>query len=469
MPRRLAASEPSTTVGIPGGGVVEERARRGSVRAERRRSATGRSATTAMPPVSPTRSCRCAVRSRRTVRVAARRLRPADAPDHRLRVGRQLRCCRRDTSGRACTCEQVGAEAIESGQQVGAARRRDADDRDHRRDADGDAERGQHRAAAPDAQADGPDRQGVDEAAAAIGRARAVEAGGIRRRPRVSAPASTVTVAVMPPPSMPVAHGDTPRERRRDVAVVGDHHDGGAAACSSSSRSMISSPVRESRLPVGSSASTIAGSPTRARAMATRWRSPPESSRRAVRRPVRQADALERRSAAARAVRPAGRRGRPARWPRCRARSARRSGGTAGTRSRCSGRARPDRRRSLWVLRSEPSMRTTPDGGPVQRADDRQQRRLPRTRRSADRHELAAARSARSIESTARTGGVPGYSLVTSMSSRTASESGPRSCRHHHDVALVHVAVDLHPTVGERAGLHPDERRCLPPRCTWTA
>ncbi len=41
---------------------------------------------------------------------------------------------------------------------------------------------------------------------------------------------------------------------------------------------MIDSPVRLSRLPVGSSASTIAGSPTRARAMATRWRSPPESA-----------------------------------------------------------------------------------------------------------------------------------------------------------------------------------------------
>ena len=32
-----------------------------------------------------------------------------------------------------------------------------------------------------------------------------------------------------------------------------------------------------SRFPVGSSASTIAGRPTSARAMAIRWRSPPES------------------------------------------------------------------------------------------------------------------------------------------------------------------------------------------------
>ena len=40
---------------------------------------------------------------------------------------------------------------------------------------------------------------------------------------------------------------------------------------------MIDAPVALSRLPVGSSARTIAGRPTSARAIATRWRSPPES------------------------------------------------------------------------------------------------------------------------------------------------------------------------------------------------
>src|SRR4051812_44854813 len=40
---------------------------------------------------------------------------------------------------------------------------------------------------------------------------------------------------------------------------------------------MIAAPLVLSRLPVGSSASTIAGRPTRARAIATRCRSPPES------------------------------------------------------------------------------------------------------------------------------------------------------------------------------------------------
>jgi hypothetical protein len=49
------------------------------------------------------------------------------------------------------------------------------------------------------------------------------------------------------------------------------------AALSSRMSSMIEAPVVLSRLPVGSSASTIDGRPTRARAIATRWRSPPES------------------------------------------------------------------------------------------------------------------------------------------------------------------------------------------------
>src|SRR3984893_14977889 len=48
--------------------------------------------------------------------------------------------------------------------------------------------------------------------------------------------------------------------------------------CKSSRRRRISSPVAESRLPVGSSPSRMGGRKTSARAMATRWRSPPESS-----------------------------------------------------------------------------------------------------------------------------------------------------------------------------------------------
>ena len=57
---------------------------------------------------------------------------------------------------------------------------------------------------------------------------------------------------------------------------------------------MISAPVRLSRLPVGSSASTSDGSPTMARAMATRWRSPPDSCAGPVVHPVPEPDPLER-------------------------------------------------------------------------------------------------------------------------------------------------------------------------------
>ena len=49
-------------------------------------------------------------------------------------------------------------------------------------------------------------------------------------------------------------------------------------SCSRANSRMMSSPVAESRLPVGSSASRIEGFMTSARAMATRWRWPPESS-----------------------------------------------------------------------------------------------------------------------------------------------------------------------------------------------
>jgi len=42
-------------------------------------------------------------------------------------------------------------------------------------------------------------------------------------------------------------------------------------------RARMDCPVAWSRFPVGSSASTMAGWPTKARAMATRWRCPPES------------------------------------------------------------------------------------------------------------------------------------------------------------------------------------------------
>ena len=64
--------------------------------------------------------------------------------------------------------------------------------------------------------------------------------------------------------------------------------------CSAWKVSRMSAPVRLSRLPVGSSASSRSGSWTMARAMATRWRSPPESCPGPVRGPVSEPDLLQR-------------------------------------------------------------------------------------------------------------------------------------------------------------------------------
>ena len=109
----------------------------------------------------------------------------------------------------------------------------------------------------------------------------------------------------------------------------------------SARRPTMASLVRLSRLPVGSSASTIAGSPTRALAMATRWRSPPDSVAGPVRRPrARGRPRPAPRAARAQPPAPRRRRRTAARRRRSPARSAARRGGTAGTRSRCAGRAR---------------------------------------------------------------------------------------------------------------------------------
>ena len=70
------------------------------------------------------------------------------------------------------------------------------------------------------------------------------------------------------------------RAALRQFGVVGDQHQ--VVCCarfSSNSRSMMRAPVVLSRLPVGSSANSRAGRVTKARAMATRCCSPPDSWR----------------------------------------------------------------------------------------------------------------------------------------------------------------------------------------------
>ena len=119
-------------------------------------------------------------------------------------------------------------------------------------------------------------------------------------------------------------------------------------------------PEAESRLPVGSSASSSAGSPTTARAIATRCFSPPDSScgRWSSRWPGRPGpaprSARRRRSAQRHARR------RAARRPRCPAPARRPPGGTAGTRTRSAGPAAPRAAGRTASATSYPSMWTVP-------------------------------------------------------------------------------------------------------------
>ena len=281
---------------------------------------------------------RCAARSPRRRCGWRRPTRPA--PMRRIMSGAVTGSSASSPNGLlpGCTCSRLVPSSVELGQQVGPARRRDADHRHHGGDADGDAERGEQRAAAAWpagrrcprrprrsqrlATAPRLDR-GADGAAARPGAVTLRHLTGPsaagRRRPVASRLTST----------------PSPRRRRDPPSRTATHRGMPAATCGSWVMSTIvdpggvqragagraiSAPVAESRLPVGSSASTIAGSPTMARAMATRWRSPPDSCGRPVRGPVAEADAGQSGRGPLAPVVGRQRRGRAARWPRCRAR-----------------------------------------------------------------------------------------------------------------------------------------------------
>ena len=79
-----------------------------------------------------------------------------------------------------------------------------------------------------------------------------------------------------------VVHMQTPREHGGDVLIVGDQHQRGAVGGKPMQELDDLLPERESRLPVGSSARMIRGRFASARAIATRWRSPPDSCWRPV-------------------------------------------------------------------------------------------------------------------------------------------------------------------------------------------
>ncbi len=109
-----------------------------------------------------------------------------------------------------------------------------------------------------------------------------------------------------PPPAAAPGRSAAP------VPVVRDHHEGRAVAArelSSISSNTVSAVLR-SRLPVGSSASTQAGCVTSARAIATRWRSPPDSSAGPVVQPLAPGPRCRQHLRAGLRGRAAGRRGR---------------------------------------------------------------------------------------------------------------------------------------------------------------
>ncbi|CAM5278017.1 hypothetical protein STANM309S_04739 [Streptomyces tanashiensis] len=250
----------------------------------------------------------------------------ADALDHRHRVlgqGDLLAVGVPAGLGR----QQVGAEAVEAAHQVGAAGGRQTDDRDHRRDADGDPERGQDHPGTAGAQADGSGAQDV------TGRTGA-RAAGVRcssrshlRQTRPARPESSTTSPsrkrtrrgsdsamswswVMTHTAVPAAFSScrssitssrTPcRGRpwvRRRAAGPAPHERPGDGDALLLAAGQLGGPVPE-RCP-----SPTLSSAVRARARRSRGRRP----RRAARR------------------------------RRCRRRRARRTGGSPGTRSRCGG------------------------------------------------------------------------------------------------------------------------------------
>ena len=158
-PRRSAASAPSTTVGSAAEAASRKRPSASSALVASRRSRSA--ATTRMPPVtaSSTRSLR-RTDVEMPVNPEASVTGPMRADGGARRFGQRRRVAEGGLTGG--DPQQVGAEVVELGQQVGPAGGRDADHGDHRRDADGDAERGQ---AGPQPARAQPDRADPHEVA----------------------------------------------------------------------------------------------------------------------------------------------------------------------------------------------------------------------------------------------------------------------------------------------------------------
>ena len=153
MPSRSAAFDPSTTAGyFAVAALRNEPARTVPSTAA---SSSGSVATTPMPPVSSTRDLVGAPHGRAARPSCPRPPRPVRCGGSWPWRPRAASSPRRGTTGPAGHREPVRAEGVELGQQVGPARRRDAEHGHERGDADGDPEGGQRRAQPAGAQTDG--------------------------------------------------------------------------------------------------------------------------------------------------------------------------------------------------------------------------------------------------------------------------------------------------------------------------
>ena len=193
------------------GGVVEEAARRAPWPASVS-SRSGSAASTRDAAGLSTGCGRCGARSRRHGRRGRRRLDRADPADHGRRRPRAAGASSPRNDWPGCTSSRLVPSAVELGQQVGPARRRDAEHRHHRRDADGDPRgRQRGRAAAGSAGPTAPTRQ-RRRAGAMRPRRRCRAAGaGPRPRPIGRARSSSVTPRA----------GPSPRSGRRGATRTG--------------------------------------------------------------------------------------------------------------------------------------------------------------------------------------------------------------------------------------------------------
>ena len=415
MPSRRAASAPSTTVGRR-----SATPRRGTGRGELGADGVEHAAVGGDDDDPPVASS-----SMRSVRrtVASTPVTPGgdrDRPDARGDVARRLRQRRRLAEHRLARLhpQQVGAERVDAGEQVGAARRRDADHRHHRGDADGDAERGQQRAQPSGAQADGADAQ-VACGADRRGRS-AVDAGS-----RIRCHAATPAVVDHTP-----SRSDTWRGARaaisrswvistmvrpvafRSTSSADDRRAGGRVEVAGGFVGEHDRRLGDQRAGDADPLALAAGQ--RARAVVRRGRRGPTG--------------VERRRGRGAAVR-GGRRRRRADRSATFSRAV-----SPSTRWNCwnTNPIRRPRRADSWPSRSGRRRgrrcAPVPVGRPVQCADDVDQRRLARAGRPDDGHQLAAAD--REVDAVATP--APAVRRRSPWSPRPARRTAaPRSWHHH--------------------------------------